>query len=420
MRRPCRAKRPRLPEPLFRRFQDVHRSLRHRLRHFGFINRIAICLEHLQIERQFGKRLGIPSIRREESQIEREFYGGHSQNAIGKRNVRRERRHVSKGKHYTVNNAYAHDNANGEKHAAKASARRKEQRGKEYYEQRDIPGHKHVIAKRVAIIASPIGIGEIEGEHEMVHVVRKHDEHGERRNRHDNAPRITRPGNVVERGGAHRAQHAQRRYRRHGNVVAIPQQGGSHIAANGIFQQHVEHPERDKGRNAHEPAADFRIGASNVHRKAPCRRKGAERDHVASGGRGALRRARRGRPPKRIELEQRDNSTRKNARNHARDNEHLPLRYVGHAQHSFSINARAFSFWVDWLMLPSRFGPTGHIVARRFERFFRHNETQRAGCPITHAHARNASVSRPRERKNHGFVESWHWRRRRRARRFVA
>ena len=128
----------------------------------------------------------------------------------------------------------------------------------------------------------------------------------------------------------------------------------------------------------------------------------------------------RGRPPKRIELEQRDNRTRKNARNYARDNERLPLRYVGHAQHSSSINARAFSFWVDWLMLPSRFGPTGHVVARRFERFFRHDETQRAGCPIAHATAQNASISRPRERKNHGFVESRHRRRRRRARRFVA
>ena len=81
--------------------------------------------------------------------------------------------------HYTVNNTNANDNANREKHAAKASARRKEQRGEKYYEQHDIPGHEHVIAKSVAIIATPIGVGEIKGEYEMVHVVRKHGKHGE-------------------------------------------------------------------------------------------------------------------------------------------------------------------------------------------------------------------------------------------------
>ena len=180
MRRPCRAKRPRLAEPLIRRFQGVRRSLGHRLRHFGLENRIAICLEHLQIEGQLGKRQGIPRIRRKEAQIEREFYGHHGQNAIGKRDVRRQRRNMAERKHYTVNNTNAHDNANREKHAAKASARREEQRGEKYYEQHDIPGHEHVVAKSVAIVATPIGVGEIEGEYEMVHVVRKHGKHGER------------------------------------------------------------------------------------------------------------------------------------------------------------------------------------------------------------------------------------------------
>lgn len=51
---------------------------------------------------------------------------------------------------------------------------------KKYYEQHDIPDHEHVVAKSVAIIATPIGVGEIEGEYEMVHVVRKHGKHGER------------------------------------------------------------------------------------------------------------------------------------------------------------------------------------------------------------------------------------------------
>lgn len=51
---------------------------------------------------------------------------------------------------------------------------------KKYYEQHDIPGHEHVVAKSVAIVATPIGVGEIKGEYEMVHVVRKHGKHGER------------------------------------------------------------------------------------------------------------------------------------------------------------------------------------------------------------------------------------------------
>jgi hypothetical protein len=80
---------------------------------------------------------------------------------------------------------------------------------------------------------------------------------------------------------------AERRDCCHGHIVEVPEKGDEMAVLDriAVLDEHIEHPEAHKSCYGLEMMADLRIGAADMHRKAPCGSRRGAKDHEPRGGR---------------------------------------------------------------------------------------------------------------------------------------
>lgn len=91
----------------------------------------------------------------------------------------------------------------------------------------------------------------------------------------------------IERCRPDGTEKAERRDCCHGHIVEIPEESydPAVLDRRAVLDEHIEHPEAHKSGNGLEAMADLRIGAANMHRKAPDSSRGGTKDHEPRGGR---------------------------------------------------------------------------------------------------------------------------------------